>query len=110
MPRGRKRGKVTECLNRTSVGLKHKWGLGFVDVSFSLNRTSVGLKRKPNLDKKSTQASPQSNQRGIETTINLGRPERVVPGLNRTSVGLKRRKLNTTSESAELASIEPAWD
>ncbi len=53
---------------------------------------------------------PQSNQRGIETLEEArGEPARI-RGLNRTSVGLKLRRLAGDHASRLSASIEPAWD
>ena len=74
-------------LNRTSVGLKQK---GFRDEEWRrlrLNRTSVGLKPRISEIITSSRAKPQSNQRGIETSI------------------LFRR-----DRDGDQASIEPAWD
>ena len=57
-------------------------------MAASLNRTSVGLKQLPDVRIQGGITGPQSNQRGIETSIN-----RLIASL-----------------IALDASIEPAWD
>ncbi len=76
------------CLNRTSVGLKRRLGrLGGTRCRTCLNRTSVGLKRAIPRSVMPIRAGPQSNQRGIETSVDSDRIAVIL-----------------------LASIEPAWD
>ena len=114
-----------DCLNRTSVGLKHaignkqtiserepqsnQRGIETSSSSFPtsnlsrLNRTSVGLKPRPKGMMLVEEPSPQSNQRGIETGgFEDGRLS-FVAGLNRTSVGLKQ----LTPASADIDLTRP---
>ncbi len=55
-------------------------------------------------------ATPQSNQRGIETDSNHRTQVVGAAGLNRTSVGLKPKKRIVSRNAPCGASIEPAWD
>ena len=122
----------TKRLNRTSVGLKLGRPVAGGNGRVRLNRTSVGLKPDQDPGPGGGSASPQSNQRGIETSKHLFVLPKIQASLNRTSVGLKRGRLlsqevadgglNRTSVGLKLssitsfslimimASIEPAWD
>ena len=75
-------------LNRTSVGLKLAESTCNPFRGFGLNRTSVGLKLAHFGVLGGGEEAPQSNQRGIETS--MGASPATVP--------------------AGRASIEPAWD
>ncbi len=122
---------ISFSLNRTSVGLKLFIAAGLIVGVAALNRTSVGLKRIPRTMMMIPRSSPQSNQRGIETSLNEIL-RRLIDTLNRTSVGLKltcasppatlqrcpqsnQRGIETRPHPSMLslrmaASIEPAWD
>ena len=56
-------------LNRTSVGLKVTVGTPVPEGVHGLNRTSVGLKLKRAICSSAFSSGPQSNQRGIETSL-----------------------------------------
>ena len=124
--------RVSKCLNRTSVGLKHEYTLALlISMGVGLNRTSVGLKLLEWTRKQGLEDRPQSNQRGIETLLYV-RTRLQTARLNRTSVGLKpedeaawrfmelepqsnQRGIETKAPllpgpGAGGASIEPAWD
>jgi len=75
-------------LNRTSVGLKECWSANDnPSPGKGLNRTSVGLKGSGGLIWRLATLSPQSNQRGIESSAD-----------------------GFTCWGEREASIEPAWD
>jgi len=74
-------------LNRTSVGLK-PWrrGSGWW-FRMGLNRTSVGLKREDQAVVLLLDFRPQSNQRGIETTVGgSARMARTTPQSNQRGI------------------------
>jgi len=82
--------EVISGLNRTSVGLKPRYGVGVrAFIAAGLNRTSVGLKPRNLIMGRWSRNQPQSNQRGIETLQRDTCREMNRSGLNRTSVGLK---------------------
>ena len=71
------------------MGLKRREPGSGGGIRSRLNRTSVGLKRQKAAATRLPRASPQSNQRGIET-VEAIKTSRCKPRrLNRTSVGLK---------------------
>ena len=88
-----------DSLNRTSVGLK--LGIGYYEFTdrYCLNRTSVGLKQASALLDPWDQVGPQSNQRGIETSMRAGRSADPLMCLNRTSVGLKPHRGDSGADS-----------
>jgi len=67
--RGGRSASRASRLNRTSVGLKpvHHHHYHHL-LQPGLNRTSVGLKHSQPLEGRQRAISPQSNQRGIETS------------------------------------------
>ena len=60
--------------------------------------------------RKRLEDAPQSNQRGIETSLIVMPSFSTISRLNRTSVGLKRLQIVSGARAVPLASIEPAWD
>ena len=99
-----------EGLNRTSVGLKPSITMSskYLD-GMSLNRTSVGLKPYTVAVVDGRAVWPQSNQRGIETSLAERR------SLNHLEPQSNQRGIETppraeAREGRLPASIEPAWD
>ena len=76
-------------LNRTSVGLKQLLLDNQREYAYKPQSNQRGIETPLELRQVAGQLPPQSNQRGIETMNISHSPSRMKSGLNRTSVGLK---------------------